>query len=435
MTITKREFSAIDANPIVLYAKRNDGQTIVYPVIVSELGELSVSLETVTAFNAHTGVDELRIIQQNHICVGNTTAVALSAGTTFIGDWQDCLDYQEVNVSIFTDVDSAVNGLVMEWSADAVNVGDDDRFTVYANRGTNYTPNPAFRYLRVKFTNGGTNQTKFSLMTILRRGVTGGSFHRVDDTLKDDSDGRLTITVPKLKTAANTYVSQQGTNQGNAKISIEELDETVAVNNNSTLKVALFDADNGSVKLQPRSQNPTGSVLQVQIGPADVVSNIPVVIDYEHHQVHEGEAYIVQYVDLALDTNTIKFGINVPTFTPADASRCPHLEIFCDVYNGSARIDLYESAAITGGTLITSYNRERNSAITAGTTILHTVTSVTGTLLKSFFAGGGTRASGSARSEVEMILKSNTKYRVDVTGLVAGTDAIIRFLWYEDLGV
>lgn len=189
------------------------------------------------------------------------------------------------------------------------------------------------------------------------------------------------------------------------------------------------------IVLAPRTQTPTGSVLQVQIGPADVISNLPIVVDYDHHQVHEGETFISQYADAALDTNTIKFGIVVPTKTPADATTCPHMIIKCDCYNGNARVDLYESTNITGGTLMNIYNRERNSANTSATICYHSITAATGTLINSFYVGGGFRASGSSRADEEFVLKSNTQYRVDVVGLAAGTDAIVGFNWYEDLGV
>lgn len=182
----------------------------------------------VTHTNTHTGNDELRVFQENHICTGNTTTTVLGPNETFTGQWQDCLNYQEVNVSIVASHNSATNGLVFQWSADGTTIGDTDTFSYYAaSGGTNYTPNPAFRYVRVVYTNGATLQTSFSLQTILRRSMTGGSFHRIDTTLKDDSDARLTITVPKLKTAANTYVSQTATTAGNAKMSLEEVDDAV----------------------------------------------------------------------------------------------------------------------------------------------------------------------------------------------------------------
>lgn len=185
----------------------------------------------------------------NHVCTDNTTIVPLGSNETFTGVWQDCLNYQEVNVSVDTDKNSATNGLVIQWSADGVNVADTDVFSIYANSGTNYTPNPAFRYVRVVYTNGSVAQTRFNLMTILRRGVTGGSFHRIDSTLKDDSDGRLTITIPKLKTAANTYVSQTATTAGNVKVSLEELESGISTNNKTQLKVTPYSST--GVELSP----------------------------------------------------------------------------------------------------------------------------------------------------------------------------------------
>lgn len=151
-------------------------------ISVSVVGGGSGFPEALTSTNTHTGSREVRVYQENHICAENTTSTPLAGGATFTGDWQDCLNYQEVNISIDTDQNSATDGLVIEWSADATNIADSDKFSVYANAGTNYTPNPAFRYVRVKYTNGATPQTRFNLMTILRRGATGGLFHRITDT-------------------------------------------------------------------------------------------------------------------------------------------------------------------------------------------------------------------------------------------------------------
>lgn len=187
-------------------------------------------LSDVTHTNEHTGSKEIRTYLDNHICATNTTTTPLGSNATFTGGWQDCLNYQEVNISILSDKNSATNGLVFQWSADGVNIGDTDVFSYYtASGGTNYTPNPAFRYFRVLYTNGAVAQTTFSLQTILRRSMTGGSFHRIDSTLKDDNDARLTITIPKLKTAQNTYVSQTATTAGNAKVSIEEIESNVVI--------------------------------------------------------------------------------------------------------------------------------------------------------------------------------------------------------------
>lgn len=48
MTITKKEFSAIDAAPAVLYAKRDNGSQIAYPVVATTAGELLISNTVLT---------------------------------------------------------------------------------------------------------------------------------------------------------------------------------------------------------------------------------------------------------------------------------------------------------------------------------------------------------------------------------------------------
>lgn len=379
------------------------------------------------------GEDGGAVYSDNHICTDNTSTTPLGAGATFTGVWQDCLQFQEVNISVATDQNSATNGLVIEWSADGSTVGDDDKFTVYANAGTNYTPNPAFRYVRVKYTNGTTPQTSFSLMTILRRRVTGGSFHRIDSTLKDDSDARLNITIPKLKTAANTYVSQTATTAGNAKVSIEELETNISDNNKTQLKTSLYDSGGDGISIESRKQTPTGNALNVQIGPGDVISNIPVTIDFDHHQIHEGETYKVCSLATTIGTNTVKYGISVPTIAPSING--PHMIIGTDVYNGSVRVDLYAETTLSGGVTMASYNRNRNVTNVSKTAILANVTAVNGTLINSFYAGAGSKSAANNRAQTEWVLKSAANYRVDVVGLSASTDYIQNFDWYEDLGV
>lgn len=170
-------------------------------------------------------------------------------------------------------------------------------------------------------------------------------------------------------------------------------------------------------------------------GPTDPISAIPVFIDFGHHQRHEGETHRYQYIDAGLDTNTVKFALVVPN-TYTNTIRAPHLLIHCSVYNGSARVDLYEGATYTGGSAMTTYNVNRNSATVPGMTGAYGVTSSNGTLLPfSFFTGAGLRSGGETRSSEEVELKVNTTYRIDLTGLAAGTDAMLTLEWYEDLGV
>lgn len=195
-----------------------------------------------------------------------------------------------------------------------------------------------------------------------------------------------------------------------------------------------YDATNGLyARVEARKQTPTGPAMNVQIGPGDVISNIPIVLDFEHHQVHEGETHRAQDTQASLGTTTVKYAITVPVF--ASSIQGPHMVVSCDIYNGAAKVLIYESATFTGGSAVTAYNRNRNVATVPGTTIKTGVTSTNGTLIETFYVGAGTRTAGLARSMTEWVLKSNTVYRVDVVGLVANTESVVGFNFYEDLGV
>lgn len=197
-----------------------------------------------------------------------------------------------------------------------------------------------------------------------------------------------------------------------------------------TNAVFIADKDSTLLDVETRKQSPTGKCINVMIGPGDPISNIPVVMEFAHHQIHEGETHEVQSDRNGIGTGTYKYAIVVP------ASKYPHMVLKCQVYNGVAIINLYEGATFTGGALLTAYNRNRNSILVPATTITGGVTSEDGTLLPaSFYAGSGSKASGNSRSEEEFILRAGTTYRVDLIGKISGTDAIIQFNWYEDLGV
>jgi len=380
-------------------------------------------IDSVTAVNSETGNSELRVFQENHICTSNTTTTPLAGSATFTGGWQDCLNYQEVNVSIVASHNSATNGLVFQWSADGVNIGDTDVYSYYAaNGGTNYTPNPAFRYLRMVYTNGATPQTSFSLQTILRRSVTGGSFHRIDSTLRDDQDARLNITVPKLKTAANTYVSQTATTAGNAKISIQEFDSAVATNVNKMNVAPYLTNENG---------------VQNQMLGDTYYSGAPVVIDVDHHEIHCGDMINLSHlVDLG---NGATRDILIVVPNPAITSKRYHF--YAEVITESETdYKLYEGTTTSNdGTAITAYNKNRQDPTVAENEVLfyHTPTVTgTGTLIQEKHWGSGRGIGGEQRGENEWVLKNNNKYLIRITNATANNNFIsVNINYYVHPGV
>lgn len=372
----------------------------------------------VTYVNTHTSNKELRTFQENHICTQNTTITPLGISGTFTGQWQDCLNYQEVNVSIVSDKDSAVNGLVFQWSADATNIGDTDVYSYYsASGGTNYTPNPAFRYFRVVYTNGTVAQTTFSLQTILRRSMTGGSFHRIDSTLKDDADARLNITIPKLKTAANTYVSQTATTAGNAKVSIEELETGISDNSKTQLKTSMYGKTGDTTFQVPRLDTSTHSIQT---------------IEYEHHEIHAGSHFFYYDYDNDVDTAAPKYY----RITTPNTTKWSHIQFILSS-EGAGTWQLFENPTINAaGTTATVFNNDRNS-LTAATLVVafDATTTSDGTQIKVWRTGSGTtapsRVGTESRSSVEVILKQSEDYVLKFTPDADNCKTKVEMLWYE----
>lgn len=178
--------------------------------------------------------------------------------------------------------------------------------------------------------------------------------------------------------------------------------------------------------------------LHVAIGPYDPISRIPVVLDFDHHQVHEGEAY--QYSWYGAVNNTSKdFKLVVPNVTAT--TRTPHMvmEVISDA---TALVYLYEGTTFTAeGVEDTAvYNRNRNVLTAAGTKVYVTggtalTVNALGTKLWTGWLIASARASlATDRSLSEWDLKSNTVYLVRVT-TTGNANVLARINWYEDLGV
>jgi hypothetical protein len=183
--------------------------------------------------------------------------------------------------------------------------------------------------------------------------------------------------------------------------------------------------------------------LRVLIGPTDKISNLPVFIDYDHHQLHEGETFhwdVVGTAGLAAGSSKdILF--TVPNITiPANNTAvglCPHFrfEVIADSYSQGF---LYEAPTVTGaGTSRTPTRMERNGSYTPKMTIQEDPTiSVVGTQIYQMLLVSGTNKAGStATSAVEFVLKNNTSYLFRFTSQTNGCKYLLRFHWYEDLGV
>jgi hypothetical protein len=152
------------------------------------------------------------------------------------------------------------------------------------------------------------------------------------------------------------------------------------------------------------------------------------VIDYAHHEVHDGSSFGVCY-----DADkTIGQAVEILLVTP-DTTKWAHMTYSVENESEMA-FALYEGTTTSNnGTSITAYNRDRNSATAATTLAYHTPTITgDGTAIFAWHSGSGrgTPGTGGDRGIIERILKQNTKYLFRMTATAAGWIAI-KIDWYE----
>jgi hypothetical protein len=198
--------------------------------------------------------------------------------------------------------------------------------------------------------------------------------------------------------------------------------------------VALDDA--AGLPLVETRANTGVRALTVAIGPTDPISDIPVVMQFDHHQVHEGESHIWSVLVSSLSSGSSK---DIRLVVPAGldpTTETPHLE-FEVLSTAEAEVYFYEASTYSGnGSQRTPVNRNRNSLTTPAMEIWEdpTVTGV-GTTLWIGLSGSGVRAGGGDRGMAEWDLSVNQVYTLRVTSRAAANKVVIRLNWYEDLGV
>ena len=195
--------------------------------------------------------------------------------------------------------------------------------------------------------------------------------------------------------------------------------------------------------IETRKQSPSKSyAVNVQIGPGDPISNMPIVIDFDHHQIHEGETFRWSVVvPAAANTNVkyIRFVVPNIDLTGSNAvNRCPHFR-FEVVADAAGDITFYEGSSFSGtGTQRTPVSQERNGTYTPKLQIWEDPTGPTlGTTViwRGITTGAKQSGGGIDTAAHEFVLKNNTTYALTFAPVANGTKYLIRTLWYEDLGV
>ncbi len=160
--------------------------------------------------------DALKVAQTAAaIDTGNSSSTPLGSNAIFTGSWVDVLDHTNVSIMVYSDVASATDGLAFQQSSDGTNVDDEDKYTIAAATGKQYTFGVAARYVRVKYTNGGSAQAVFRLQTLHHTFAPKPSSHRIDDTPTTQDDAELVKAIISGKSSSGSnYVNVKATPSG-----------------------------------------------------------------------------------------------------------------------------------------------------------------------------------------------------------------------------
>jgi hypothetical protein len=160
----------------------------------------------------------------------------------------------------------------------------------------------------------------------------------------------------------------------------------------------------------------------------DSVTHSAVVIDYVHHEIHEGDHFFCNIADTDVDIIAPKYFHIV---TP-NTAKWAHLTLML-TSTGAGKFEFFENPTINvAGTAVTVFNSDRNS-IKANTTLIKqdSTTTSDGTLIWTSRVGAGERiVSGSTRSD-ELILKQNEDYILKFTPDADNASIVVDFRWYE----
>lgn len=183
---------------------------------------------------------------------------------------------------------------------------------------------------------------------------------------------------------------------------------------------------NGSY-LVGSSPNATVITNTVITDPLDEISNSVITIDFSHHEIHEGDSFILSDQQLLNNGNTYDYILNTSNMSGKQV----HL-IVLTRGTGEANLFIYENVTYTGGVLNGEVNRNRNSLNINKATIIENVNIVSrGIKILEEHFGAGKNIGCESRNALEFILQENTTYSIEFTSESVQNDISWLIEWYE----
>ncbi len=165
----------------------------------------------------------------------------------------------------------------------------------------------------------------------------------------------------------------------------------------------------------------------------DDITEAVTIVEFPHHEAHEGDAYMAHTVDIAMANNDyIGIVFTTPTSTTA---RMHMLASFSS--KAMVHLDIIRGPSISGGTALTAFNRAEFSTNTSAAANMKSYDSTAGdaitggTTIHPIYAFAGKQAGNERREDDEIILKSNTVYGFKLIADEASNAGEIQLSWYE----
>lgn len=138
----------------------------------------------------------------------NSSSTLLGAGETFTGTYQDVLGFSSITVHYYSDQSSAIDGLIFEYSSDGITTHSSEAYTAAANYGHSHVLGINTRYFRVRYINGATPQTAFSLQTIYHIHAPVPHSHKIDEPITGEHGAQLSKSIITGKNPDGTFVNE-----------------------------------------------------------------------------------------------------------------------------------------------------------------------------------------------------------------------------------
>lgn len=176
------------------------------------------------------GTRDVRVVNQSGstVSTANGTMTTLLAGAEYTGNWESVRDYAGISVLVNTDVYSAVNGAILEFSIDGVTVDKSITSTVPPG-GAAFSFPPQAEFMRLRYINGAANQTVMRAEVILELMAPALVQQPIGAPLTDANMAAVMRSMTSGRKSTGAWTPLAATDAGSLRVALDTI-ENLATN-------------------------------------------------------------------------------------------------------------------------------------------------------------------------------------------------------------